>query len=771
MRIPVGGFARGLCLAVLCGAISTFAPAQGILTISPGRTVSTSAGTGSVGLSGDNGPGTSAALASPSAVAYDAGGNLYIADARNHVIRKVDAAGVITTVAGSGEQGFSGDGGSATQARLDTPTGIAVDIQGTLYIADSHNHRIRKVAGGVITTVAGTGTAGFGGDGGAATQAQLSLPSGVAVDKDGNLYVADTNNQRIRRIGSNGIITTFAGNGEQSYGGDGGAATAASLDLPASVAVDLAGIVYIADRHNHCIRRVDTGGRISTLAGRADIDRFAGGFTGDGGSATEAALSRPGGVAVDRDGSVYVADTNNHRIRQVANGVITTVAGNGKQMFAGDNGAPVGASLDTPQAVAFSSISGNIGIVDRGNQRVRSILPPAPLRFGDQAAGSSSVTQSVTLSNTGNAPLRVQPAFTGPFGIALEENCGRPSITIAAGGSCKVYIAFSPVVAGSASGKVVFSGSGLAPQTLQLEGTGTLAGTTTSLTSDLKTAYLGTPVTFTASVTAATSGIPTGKVEFYDSQSRTVIYTATLDSTGKVIFKTDSLPTARYQMVARYLGDSRYSLSTSAAVELVIASSPGFVINPVTTGGGSGSGGSGSSSGSGGSSSPEVPMQVVTAGQAATFGFTIQAQAAPMQVPVVFSALGLPAGAKATFNPPSITPGLTPSGFTMTIQAPRPATTSHLRGVGAAPFAFGVLLLPLAAGRRTRRATLLRMTLICLLLLSVVGGIGIMTGCGGVRDGFMANPPQDYTITVIGTATSSTGTTMQRIATVKLTVQ
>jgi sugar lactone lactonase YvrE len=775
MRIQRYGLVRGGCLAVFLCAVAALAHAQGVLTLSRGSTVSTMAGTGVFGYSGDGGIATSATLASPSAVAYDVFGNIYIADARNHVIRKIAAAlstsagPVITTVAGSGEQGFSGDGGPATKARLDTPTGIAVNILGILYIADSHNHRIRMVdESGKITTIAGTGAASFGGDGGPASKAQLSLPSGVAVDDGNNLYVTDTNNQRIRRIGKDGTITTFAGNGQQSYGGDGGAATAASLDSPVSVAVDRVGNVYIADRHNHCIRRVDTGGTISTLAGRADIDRFAGGFAGDGGNATEAALSRPGGVAVDRDGSVYVADTNNHRIRQVANGVIATVAGNGKQMFAGDNGSATGASLDTPQAVAIGFYNRNIAIVDRGNQRVRSILP-GPLSFGKQMIGGIRVLQSVTLSNSGNAPLQVQQAaFSGPFEIAMQDCSTSLPITIAAGGSCTVDIAFSPVVAGSASGKVVFSGSGFAPQTLQLEGTGTLAVTATSLTSDLKFAYLGTPVTFTANVYAVISGIPTGKVEFVDSQFGT-IYTATLDSTGKAIFKTDSLPHATYQMVARYLGDNSYSSSTSAAVQVEIVDA-GFLIS-TPSGGGTGSGGSGSSSGSGGTGGSEVPTQVITSGQAAKFGFTIQAQGAPMQVPVVFSAQGLPAGATATFNPPSITPGLTPSAFAMTIQTPKPATTSHLRGVGAAPFAFGVLLLPLAAGRRNRRATLLRMTLICLLLLSVVGGIGIMTSCGSVQDGFMANPPKDYTITVVGTATNSAGTTMQRIATVKLTVK
>lgn len=206
-------------------------------------------------------------LSTPSGVAYDSSGNLYIADTGDHCIREVTPLGVITTVAGSGVQGFGGDGGPATSALLDSPAGVAVDASGNLYIADSHNHRIRRVASGTITTIAGTGTAGFSGDGGPATAATMNLPTALAVDTAGNVYVSDTNNHRIRRI-SGATITTVAGNGNQLYSGDGALATQAGLDSPNGVAVDAAGNLYIADTHNERVRMVAAAsGVISTIAG------------------------------------------------------------------------------------------------------------------------------------------------------------------------------------------------------------------------------------------------------------------------------------------------------------------------------------------------------------------------------------------------------------------------------------------------------------------------------------------------------------------------
>ncbi len=296
------------------------------------------AGNGIAAFSGDGGPATEAGLNAPSGVALDRSGNIYIADGANYRIRRVDAAtGTITTVAGNGSYGFSGDGGPATAARMDFPYGLAVDGAGNLYVADGANNRIRRIDGttGIITTVAGNGSKGYSGDGGPATSASLSWPSGVAVDGRGNLYIADTGryrlkdtpNYRIRRVdAATGIITTVAGNGTYGYSGDGGLATAASLAQPYGLAIDRLGNLYIADTYNNRIRRVDAvTGIITTVAGNGSS-----GFNGDGKMATDASM-HPYAVALDTDGNLYVADYYSNRVRQVAaaTGLITTVAGNG----------------------------------------------------------------------------------------------------------------------------------------------------------------------------------------------------------------------------------------------------------------------------------------------------------------------------------------------------------------------------------------------------------------------------------------------------------
>lgn len=468
--------ARQLGALAVAGLILTFklmlgagAQAQGILTVTPGRTAATAAGAGTLGYSGDGSTATAATLAAPSAVAYDASGNLFLADANNHVIREVvKSSGNIVTVAGMGVAGFGGDGGAATSAYLDTPTGIAVDASGNLYIADSHNQRIRKVTGTTISTIAGTGTAGFSGDGGGALSAALNLPSAVAVDGSGTVYIADTNNHRIRGI-TGTTISTIAGIGEQNFSGDGGAATSAALDSPTGVAVDASGNIYIADRHNHRIREVSAG-IISTVAG-SGTPTFAGGFSGDGSSATAAMLAKPSGVAVDGAGNVYIADTNNQRVRELAGGTVTSVAGIGDQGFAGDGGTASSAVLNAPRSVASDS-SGNLALAEPSNQRVRSALLSV-LAFGNQFVGQPGTAQSVTLSNTGTASFSLSSiTFTGSFLRSSGGTCSSGSITLAAGASCSLNINFLPVSAGAASGSVVFSGMGVVAQSILLTGTG-----------------------------------------------------------------------------------------------------------------------------------------------------------------------------------------------------------------------------------------------------------------------------------------------------------
>jgi sugar lactone lactonase YvrE len=315
---------------------------------------------------GDNGPATSAQVVNLAAVAVDSVGNIYIADSGNARIREV-SNGIITTVAGGGS--VLGDNGPATSALLNYSAGVAVDGSGNIYIADSSSNRIRKVSSGIITTVAGMGAAGFSGDSGPATSARLNHAQGVAVDSAGNLYIADTASNRVRQV-SNGVITTVAGNGTAGSGGDNGSATSAQLNSPTGVAVDSAGNLYIAEFGGNRIRKVSNG-VITTVAGNGIS-----GFHGDNGPATNAQLRSPRGVAIDALNNIYIGDLNNHRIRKVSNGVITTVAGNGTVGFSGDNGPATSATLSSVAGVAVD-LNGNVYFADATSNRTRVMTPLA----------------------------------------------------------------------------------------------------------------------------------------------------------------------------------------------------------------------------------------------------------------------------------------------------------------------------------------------------------------------------------------------------------
>jgi sugar lactone lactonase YvrE len=375
--------------------------------VSAAGAISTFAGNGTRGYSGDNGPAASAQLYDPIQVALDATGNLYIADALNGRIRRVTPAGTISSVAGNGVPGFSGDGSLAVNAQLNKPAGVAADPAGNLYIADTDNRRIRKVlTGGSISTVAGDGTTGFSGDGAAAATAQLNEPQGVALDASGMLLIADTANHRVRQVAPGGTIVTLAGSGSPGFSGDSGAATSAQLFAPAGVAVDASGNVYIADSNNHRVRRITSGGLISTFAGTGAL-----GYSGDGSPAASATLHYPYGLAIDGAGNLYIADTRNARIRKVnPAGTITTVAGTGAEGFAGDGGPAASAQLYAPLAVAVDT-PGNLYIADTYNHRIRKVTPEGAI---------STVAGTGVAGSAGDGAAATSAQLNLPKGVAVD---------------------------------------------------------------------------------------------------------------------------------------------------------------------------------------------------------------------------------------------------------------------------------------------------------------------------------------------------------------
>jgi sugar lactone lactonase YvrE len=451
--------------------LSVPASAQYIIDSTAASFIYTIAGDGFFGYSGDNGPATAADVNAPAATVLDSAGNLYIADSNNHVIRKVAAGtGVITTVAGNGTWGYSGDNGPATSAQLDFPMGVALDSAGNLYIADTYNNVIRMVSAttGVITTFAGSGATGYGGDNGPATGAELGPPAGIAFDSAGDLYIAIPDYYRVRKIAAGtGTLTTVAGNGQYGYSGDNGPATSAMLGIPRGVALDGAGNLYIADQGFDLVRKVNAQTSvITTVAGTPPATSYGppnSGYSGDGGPATSARLTFPYAVAVDGAGNFYIADYNNQVIRKVtaSTGIISTVVGDGNETpcssLGGDGGPATSAALCNPEGVTLDG-AGNLYIADSGESRIREATVSGPPPTTAAAAPVFSVpagtyvgTQTVTLTDStpgaaiyvtmnGATPSTLSPMYNGPISVT-------GAVTIQAVAVAPGYLASAPVTA------------------------------------------------------------------------------------------------------------------------------------------------------------------------------------------------------------------------------------------------------------------------------------------------------------------------------------
>ncbi|MEG9432275.1 NHL domain-containing protein [Terriglobus sp. ADX1] len=759
---------------------------------------------------------TNQKLNNPAALAFDSAGNLYIADQNDQLVVEVLTTGVMKTVAGTGAQGYAGDGGAATSAMLNLPAGVAVDTAGNLYIADTGNNVVREVTpSGIISTIASTG---------------LSGPTALTVDTAGNLYIADTLNNVIRKF-NGATLTVIAGSGAQGFGGDGGAATSALLDGPMGLAISST-TLYIADSNNNRIRAVNlSSGVITTLAGTGMPA-----FAGDSGSATGASFSYPTGLTLDASGNLFIADTNNNRVREISStGTVSTIAGNGRQGYSGDNSAATVATLNSPLAVASAPGIG-VAVADTDNDRVRMVTTAGSIQTiaGSAAAGAESlqvaasspslvygtaavtatfsyggntatgavtfldITAGTTLgtanlaSNTASLALPTLSAGVHQLVASYAGDSNNPAIvsgiyvltvtpvavTASAHAVTQPYGTAIPLLTGTLTGVLpqdtgtvtaVYattatqtSAPGVYPITATLTGaaaanytlslapssgslTITKASTNITLTSTPTTQYAGVAVTLKAVVASATTGTPTGSVTFFDNG--TAIGTVALAS-GVAQLSTTSLSIGAHVISLTYTGDTNFlngSVSASTgATTVTVAADPDFTL-ATTTG--------------------TYAAKTIVPGDSATFNFTVTPAGGPFTSPIAFTVSGLPTGATATLTPTSVTPGSSATNFVLTVATQK--FHAKMQNLAGGSLGLALLLLPFVRNRRIRCASHRMVRLAMLLLLATAAGA--LSGCGS--SGFFGQPQASSTITVTGTGTNVAGVTVQHSTIVTLTVQ
>jgi len=541
---------------------------------------------------------TVGALKTPvGSISANADGSVFVADTGNHVVRKISPTGAISIFAGtSGTKGYTGDTGPATSATLNGPSAVAVDTFGNVYIADTGNNVVRVVnAAGIISTLAGTGTAGYSGNSVPAATAQLDGPAGVAVDAAGNVYIADTNNSEIREVNVNrgnslavnNTITTIAGNGSGAYSGDGGAAVASALNHPLGLVVDPSFNVYVADTNNEVVREiVASTGFIKTFAGTPPTNgNTHGGYSGDGGPATSALLSGPSALALDAAGDLYIADTGNNVVRQVSSSAQTIftvagAAGTGAVGYTGDGGAATLATLNEPAGVAVDG-SDNLYILDSLNSVVRevSLTTTSSVTFPDTTVGSTSNPVLKTVDNLGNLPLNMT-GVTVPSPFVQQSsapNCGPLSpgtASLASGAQCSILVAFAPTVAQSNSASLLITDNAAntagTTQSIALTGKGvsTLDAVTVSVSPNPAPYGTGTEATATINVTSSGTAA-TGTVSYTLSGANgTTPGTAPLVS-GVATVTLSGLPEGTYAITVTYAGSSGVGTTTGTSTFVI----------------------------------------------------------------------------------------------------------------------------------------------------------------------------------------------------------
>jgi hypothetical protein len=749
----------------------------------------------------------------PAGVAYDSSGDLFIADSARNQVFEISIGGTITVVVGDGTQGFSGDTGPATAAELNSPTSVAVGADGTLYVADTGNNRIRAVQSGAITTFAGTGTRGYSGDNGPATSASLNHPVALALDSTGAVLVCDQDNGRVRRI-SAGQITTIAGTGVQGFAGDAGPATAAQLNEPSGVVATSDGRIFIADTANQRIRVISTGGTISTYAGTG-----LGGSAGDNGPAIAAQLNRPTGLALDAANDLLIADLDNHRLRSIASGgIITTISGSGLQGPTADASIALTTPQNLPAAAAVSTFGWPV-IADPANNSVQILYSDGKLYTLGGTTRTTTLTQTAPNAIYGTAQTAISaaavpanpqgsisildsstaianaPLSQGAATIALPAlSAGTHTLTAVYSGdgfhasaSTTSSVAISPArVTASATSTTISYGAALPALTGTLTGvlpqdqssvsvvftptapatppvgtypiTATITGTassnyTLSLAPNSGTltvipaatiatltppsaAYATLPLQLTAQIASTTTGTPTGTVQFLDGGN--VIATSPLIN-GSASAVELNPTTGNHTFSITYSGDPNFRPSTSANVIEAVNALPDFTIG--VTGG---------------------TQQTSIAGSPANFNLTVASQGSPFTGVITFSATGLPPGATASFSPPAVVPGASTALVTMSVVPP--TTTSH-RATAHPELAFAVTAAICLIAVRRRR------TLPRLLTLVVAAALFSLTGCGARTASESVLPVQTYPLTVQATGTNLAGNVVVHTVSVTLAVE
>ena len=585
-----------------------------------GALINTVAGNGTAGATGDGGLATQAELDAPYGVSVDSIGDLFIADYDNSAVRFVNAnTGVISTIAGTlGTTGFSGDGGLATAATMDGVDTPELDGAGNLYFMDYLNRRLRVVSpsSGIIDTYAGNGTFGDTGDGGLATSAEIGGAYSEMIANNGDVYIAHNYSNVVRRISAiTGIITTVAGTGTQGYSGDGGPATAATLYFPVAVVMDPSGNLYISDDGNEVVREINYAtGTITTVVGNAD--NGGSGFSGDGGPAISAQVNDAEGLSLDAAGDLYITDSGNNAIREVsaATQIINSIAGNGNledEGYSGDGGPSTASLLAYPVFGGFDG-AGNFYFSDDDNSVIRAIGGVAPLSFGTVNVGASSDPQDVTVTNNGNATLTFTSiGASGNFNLDGPDTTCTSATQLAPGQSCVLGVVFAPLSGGEIPGNVtMLDNSGGGTQMITLFGVGALVTPAITLTAQPQSANENQSVTFTA-VLAPIPGTPRGTVEFCDITNQdvvsrnagltrgtgrrpmplpddgiyancdggTLLGSGNVDATGTAAFATTSLSSGAHTIVAVYSGNAGLTDALSNSVSETISS----VLNTTTT--------------------------------------------------------------------------------------------------------------------------------------------------------------------------------------------